>query len=228
MGNFNPGGDYKDGETGPLRSANYMIALTWFERKMAKSGSDYLRCKFSVCAGPRAKHSFFSMLSLDLTKPRVCRTLQLICESIGQTEAFEVGLQSEGTQDEGDANIRQILVGKPFKARVKYTQNGQYENNDIDYILERSKWTPDEEFESAQWAREWQEKRDNFGDPEDQEPGYSSGGGWHDEPPPAQEYDPYAAGDPNGDQPPPPDDYEPGGAAEAPPEQAPDDDDIPF
>jgi hypothetical protein len=145
-----------------------MLAIVWIQRRTGKSsGNDYLRCKLEVCGGPLAGTQFFSNWSCDLSKDGTVRRWQVLMESAGVSEEFELGSTAEGTADEGNRNIRRLFYGKPFKAKVKKENNGQYQNNDLEMVLYPSSWTERDHEWAREWRTEWEANSSGSAAPED-------------------------------------------------------------
>lgn len=111
-----------------LPSGSYLLAMTTFERKLArKDQSPYLRARFAVIAGPCKGKSFFSSVGIDVNKGGVASRLAVYAKAVGQTDPFDLD----------DDSLDDVFVGKPFKATVKTSVNGQYTNNDVEkYVLD--------------------------------------------------------------------------------------------
>jgi len=143
-----------------LAAGLYLVAMTKFERKQAqKSGQDYLRATFKVIHGRSKGQVFFSSVGLDVSNPGTATRLGLYCRAVGVTEAFDLS---------SDRAIGRALLGKPFKAQIKVTTNGQYVNNDVQkYVFEL---TTDEQIAGEEWWSEWVAKaaeNEDSGDFED-------------------------------------------------------------
>lgn len=188
-----------------LRPGTYLLALVWFARREAKTtGKPYLNCKFTVCGGRFAGKDFFTIISLDLSKPGTVTRWQIWKDACGITESgFELGGEGDEELDaEGDDNIRRLFLGAPFAAEVRQNTQGQYTNNELGQFVFRKNWH--EQWHA--WADEWLAKRaarsqrppeDYAGDPDDA-PEPAGGDEYHDDgfsepnrppPPPADDDD---------------------------------------
>jgi hypothetical protein len=130
----------------------YLIALVWFQRKTAKSGSEYLTCKFEICAGPLAGEGFFTMVSLDTGKTVPCKRLELWMENVGRDT--EIDLDS-------DQEIAEAFRGKAFKATLLTRRNGSYVNVEIDRFAYLRDYTDEDDAACEAWeakrsARGWE------------------------------------------------------------------------
>lgn len=144
---------------------DYVIALTWFERKIAKkSGADYLRAKYTVVCGHAKGKVFWASISLDTSSGGAMTRLSLMAELCGVTQAFDL---------ESDDDIRANLCLRPFKARItRKTENG-YTNNDIErYLKEMSNA---EEKAAQAWVLDYEEG--NEYDSDGGSPGTGNSGG---------------------------------------------------
>ncbi len=90
-------------------------------------------------------------LCVDLSTEGTVKRWNIWMEACGVEEEFEIGSTQEGTQQEGDDNIRTLFVGKPFVATVKLEKNGQYTNNDIQMIHYVRSWTPEQKDAMDVW-----------------------------------------------------------------------------
>ncbi len=175
MPKMGPGkGGSGSGGDNTVAAGDYMLALVWFKRQIGKtSGNDYLRCRWQVIGGRTKGKSFFANISCDLSKEGTVVRWQILMESCGVTEQFELGSTNEGTAREGDANIERLFMNKPIKARVKVESNGGYTNNDLQMIHFRKNWTPEDEEVAAAWTSKKGSPEDGYDDPPDSS---SSGG----------------------------------------------------
>jgi hypothetical protein len=158
-----------------LPSGSYLLAMVGFERKEStqKRGSFYMRARFRVLTGPSKGKSFFSSVGIDIRNPGIAGRLGLYCKAVAVKEAFDV---------DSDDDFRDAFMGKPFKATVKQTRNGQYTNNDIErFVLELT----DAENDAAdEWWEKWCAQHEGGGDaggddwsPDDYVDATQSGGG---------------------------------------------------
>jgi hypothetical protein len=191
------GGRRKEARVVP--PGDYLLAMRWFQRRRAKDNTkDYLSAKFEVVAGRLKGESFFAMIQLNLAKQGNVTRWQIWQEAVGNKEEFELGDSGEGTDDEGDANIRRIFLHKPFAAEVVTDTQGRYTNNAIKLFHFRRKWKPQWET----WAQEFLAAQAARGNPEDtvddpdtgqdfgpEEYDQSSGDYGPTEAPPADEFD---------------------------------------
>jgi len=110
-----------------LPSGEYLLAMISFERKFGReSRRPYIRAKFKAFSGPCKGRTFFAAVGVDLTSPGIRSRLALYCKCVGQSEPWD---------PEDDRQFGDVFLGKPFKASVKTTQNGDYTNNDIARFL---------------------------------------------------------------------------------------------
>lgn len=138
-----------------LPAGDYIIALKGFERKKAKgTGNEYLRCRWQVCAGQLKKRTFFSNMSLNLEIEGTANRWRIFMEACGVEEEIELGSYAERNVDEGDENIREYFLNRPFKVTLKREQNGQYVNNDIKMIHYVRSWTDDDKAAMDRWLDE--------------------------------------------------------------------------
>jgi len=160
MANFDPNKSY-GGEV--LPSGEYLLAMTMCERKESRQnpGRYYMRARFKVIAGASKGASFFSSVGIDTSSQGTAARLSLYCKAVGQLEAFDV---------DSDAAFEAAFLGKPFKAKIKTTQNGQYTNNDIErYVLTMT--NAENEICEEFWV-EWLDTHDAASG-DDGDPGYS-------------------------------------------------------
>lgn len=194
MPRLGPGGNRGSGSKAEIiPPGNYVIALVWFKRKQTERGSDYLSCLFEICGGQLMGKSFFSNMSLDLSKSGTVARWQVLMGVLGVGETIEMGASAEGTEQEGDANIRRLFKGRPFAVEVDVDRQGQYTNNGIKSVLFRSKWQKPWAEIAAEWtARQLsQASPDEYaGDPPSQEEGEEN---W-DQRDPEEAYGPPARG----------------------------------
>ena len=128
-----------------------------------------MRARFKVIGGQKKGSSFFSSVGIDTSSQGTAARLSLYCKAVGQLEAFDV---------DDDRAFGAAFLGKPFKAKVKTTKNGDYTNNDIErYVLEMS--SAENEVCEEFWC-EWLDSHDGASD-EDEDPGYTD-----DDAPPAR------------------------------------------
>lgn len=173
------------GESETLPAMRTILALRSFKRQTAKgSGNEYLRCRWEVCTGKFERKAFFSNMSLDLSKEGTVNRWRILMEACGVDEEFELGSRKEGTEGEGDENIRRLFLKRPFVATIKVEINGQYRNNDIELIHYKRTWTAEEVEEIERWL----DAQENAGQPapsegtDDTPPGPSDR--WDDDPEP--------------------------------------------
>jgi hypothetical protein len=167
---FKPGAQTETGDdTGrrpqvEIPPGKYLIALVWFQRKTAKSGSEYLTCKFEICAGPLAGEGFFTMVSLDTSKSVSCKRLELWMENVGRDT--EIDLDS-------DKDIAEAFRGKAFKATLLTRRNGTYVNVEIDRFAYTRDYTADEDAACEEWEENHKSRGWESRDPTD--PGHEPG-----------------------------------------------------
>lgn len=141
--NKHTGGDFK-----ALAAGTYLVAMTKFERKESKAGTSYLRATYKVVGGRAKGATFFSSVGLDVSKPGTANRLGLYCKAVGVGKAFDL---------DDDRQIAAAFLGKPFKAKINQTTNGNYVNNDIErYVLEL---TSDEADAAETWRADWTAKQ---------------------------------------------------------------------
>lgn len=127
---FDPKAHGGGGSDADLPSGEYLLALRWFERRTSKKDKPYLRAKYEIVHGPKAGKDFFSNLSIDTGNEGAAGRLSVYCTAVGVEEAFSLA---------DDDALKRLFVGKPFKARIARTENGQYTNYDIErYVLKVS------------------------------------------------------------------------------------------
>lgn len=153
--------------------SDYLLAITYLKRNFAKTdGKPYLRAKFQVIYGPLKGQEFYDSISLDLTNQGAMFRLALLSEQCGVTQAFDL---------DNDDEIKERLMRRPFKARVKRSVSGQYTNNGIErYITDP---TPQEVHAMQVWHMEDEERRASGGG--------SSGSDSRDAPPPGDDDIPF-------------------------------------
>lgn len=167
---------------------DYVIAMTWFERRQGKSGADYLRCAFTVAAGPHRGESFFCAVSLAVDKIGARRRLELWMESVGMDDEIDL---------DADRDIARAFRGKAFKATLSRKESHGSDGREwINYDIERTVYPrlySDRDLAAvaewnAEWASKWQQtdpqssgRRETGGgsafDPvgEDEQPAWSGG-----------------------------------------------------
>lgn len=145
MANFNPtvqSGDSSNGQntqtSDSIPSGDYLVRAVWFDRNMSKNGSEYLRVKWEILAGPQANTAFFANLSCKIEVDGVASRWRSICKGLGIEESFEVG----GPQ--GDKDFARLVKGRPVRARVNRTVSGEYTNFDIQRTYNKETWTQGE------------------------------------------------------------------------------------
>lgn len=134
MTRFNPSGNGGGGEgdrgDGPtvVPPNDYLLAMVGFSiRTGRQSGKPYLRCRYRVIDGEHSGSEFYSSLGIDVGNRNCANRLGVYCRCIGQEEEFDL-------EDKGD--LMRVFLGKPFKAKVSRSEDGQYTNNDVKrYIL---------------------------------------------------------------------------------------------
>lgn len=157
-------------------SGMFILGFQSFKRRRTKDNTkDYLNVKLQV-ANPGAVNgkSFFTTLSLDLSKNGAIVRWNILCKQCRVNEEFELGSSDDGTAEEGDANIRRLFLGRAFKAEVGVTKSGQYTNNEVTRLIDPDQYSDRDREIIAEWERKYAEKGDNFGPPPDDRP---SGGG---------------------------------------------------
>lgn len=157
------GGDYS-----ALPAGRYVLAMVWLKRSVGKNtGNDYLRTKMEVCGGPaKGKGGFFN-LSCDLTREGTVKRWEILMDCCGVDEEFEMGSTREGTEREGDADIKRLFFGKPFVAEVKRERNNDFESNDIEKFIFPKYWTPEEQEIADEWQAAYEERGAGGSKPED-------------------------------------------------------------
>ncbi len=191
------------GDRGPLETGDYILAMTWFERRFGKqSGNAYLQCCYKVVMGPAKGRTFFSSLGIDTDNSNIAGRLGVYCKCIGRDEPFDL---------EDDGEIKKVFVGKPFKGKVSKRTRGQYTDNDISRYI--TTVTDEESAAMRMFAKDWEDGTSSPG-------GWGqSGGGMHpDDPGPGGNADPFAGGASGGG----------GGSDPFDRDPPPHDDDIPF
>jgi hypothetical protein len=151
-------------QRGAVPGGRYPSAMVWFNRRQAKSsGNDFLRGTFEICGGPLKGRRYYAMLSCDITRAGTMKRWEVLMESCGVTEEFEIGSNHEGNAREGDRNIRSRFLGRPFVAIVKRERDGNYENNDIESLVFPNRWTDEEREQMAEWAHAYQCEQEKKG-----------------------------------------------------------------
>lgn len=153
---FDPSANQKGGtgnqNAGSPPRGEHLIALAWFERRQAKSGADYLRSKFVVIAGPHKDKTFFTNISLDVSKEAAVNRLSVWCKVVGCTTPFDLGKNGD---------IKRVFGMKPFKARInieeKSIATGVVENYEIERMI--FKLSPADEVAINDWIMDQAEKR---------------------------------------------------------------------
>jgi hypothetical protein len=182
MPRLGPGGASGGDNANEIPAGEYIIALKSFKRAKAKSsGNEYLRCTWVICAGPLEGKRFYSNVSLDLSKEGSVNRWRIWMEACGVEDEFELGSTDEGTQAEGDRNIRELFVGQPFVATIKVERNGQYTNHDIDRIHYVRLWTQEHKDAMDRWLETQQSAGQPGGKPEVGDNGQRGGGGQADD-----------------------------------------------
>lgn len=134
---------------------DYVIALTWFERKLSKkSQQPYLRAKYTVVCGAAKGKTFWASISLDTSSAGAMTRLSLMAEQCGVTEAFDL--------DSDDA-VRANLALRPFKARVRRVTENGYTNNDIERYI-KDGMSAAEEKAARTWVLDYEEGAEYDGD----------------------------------------------------------------
>lgn len=151
-----------------LPAGVFTLGITWFKRKQAKNNNtEYHSVKIQVAGGRLAGRTFFTTMSLDLTKSGAVRRWIVLCEVLGIEHEFELGSTDKGTNEEGDENFRKLFLGRAFKAEVGVSKNGNFVNNEIKTILYPRQYTEQDRADIAAWEAKFKEKGDDFGEPDD-------------------------------------------------------------
>jgi len=179
MPRLGPGSGGGGGDSTPVPSGEYIVVLRSFKRQVGKTGQrkEYLRCRWEIIAGKCRGKSFFSNMALDVTVEGTANRWRILMEACGVDEEFELGSMKEGTQDEGDDNIRRLFVKKPFVATVKVERNGQYTNNDLERIHYRRLWTEEQTNEIEAYLDAQENAGSGGGGASDDWDGQGAGGG---------------------------------------------------
>lgn len=191
------GGSGGGGSSEAVPAGEYIIALKSFKRAVGRdSGKEYLRCRWVVCAGPLEGKSFWSNVSCNFSTEGTVNRWRIWMEACGVDQEFEVGSIKEGTEAEGDRNIRELFKNKPFKVTVKVEKSGQYINNDIQMIHYVRSWTEEDKRQMDLWldalenAGQSSGPQDDDGGDNGMPAGGGSGGGFAGE----EDYGPPGAG----------------------------------
>lgn len=167
MAKINPKDRSAGGGSDVLPAGEYGLAIVWFQRRVSKKGSEFLRVKAEVVDGPKMGKACWLILSLDLSKQGAVNRWRILAESVGQEEEFDLGSHEEGTQEEGDATFRRVFVGRPFRAKLKVTTSGEYTNNDIEQFVFPRQWSEGQRVAMGAWEAAWKAKKDDLGPPDD-------------------------------------------------------------
>lgn len=159
--------DRDGGSDDLLPAGEYGLALVWFQRRVSKRGSEFLRVKVEVTDGPKKGRTAWLVLSLDLSKRGALNRWRILAESVGIEDEFELGSTVEGTAEEGDETIRTQFLGKPFRAKIKQASNWEYQNNDIESFVFQRLWSEGQKAAMNEWAAKWAAKKDDLGPPPD-------------------------------------------------------------
>lgn len=167
MAKFDPN-DKKHQKGNDVPGGEYLIAFKRLERRVSNKGNAYLNVLIQIIAGAAKKRTFFAMVS---TTEKSYGFVSRLCTAMGSTDPFDLDDERE---------CRQALLGRPFKANIDRTTEGEYTNYRIGRVL---KPTEAEETIMANWVAEQAENDDFAGGPDDRDappPGdddYGYGGG---------------------------------------------------
>jgi len=150
-------------------AGRYGLAIVWFKRKRPKDPKkkEYLSIKVEITQGSRKGKTFYTMMSVDTSKSGCVTRWRLLAKACGVTRTFELGSYDEGTADQGDSEIAELFLRKPFVGIVNVEQSGQYRNNSISEIVKPEELTKEEVLENKVWATETAEDNEDFGPPPD-------------------------------------------------------------
>lgn len=176
MPKLGPGdGGGGSGGSESVPAGEYIIALKSFQRKVSQNKNEYLRCRWVICAGPLEGKAFWTNVSCNFSTEGTVSRWRIWMEACGVDQEFEVGSIKEGTQSEGDQNIRELFRNKPFKVTVKVEKNGNYTNNDIQMIHYVRSWTQADKDAMDVWL-DALDKAGQPGGPQDDDGGAPAGG----------------------------------------------------
>lgn len=180
-----------DGEP-TIPPGEYVIALKSFRRQRGKtSGKEFLRCSWVICAGPLEGKRLFTNVSMNLDTEGSVNRWRIWMEVCGVTEEIELGSIDEGTQAEGDANIKEHFEGVPFVVTIKVEKNGAYTNHDIERIHYVRLWTDSQKADMDRWLDAQANVGQSGGNPEVGQDAPKHGGGFADD---DQDYGPPGGG----------------------------------
>jgi hypothetical protein len=150
---FNPKKSAQEGGTYQgLPPDDYLLAIVDFERVESKNGRPYLKTKTKVISGPAKNKTFRDRLMV----PRMDRNGNVHADDGGIAGRFGSQLMACGWEDDidpaSDRALREALIGKPFKARVKRKVSDGWVDNEVERYLTGDKITEDEASAMADWA----------------------------------------------------------------------------
>lgn len=111
-----------------LEPGEYLLALSWLQRRTSRAGADYLLCGFVVVSGPARGRPLVATMGLDLSRPGTRGRWRVWREQCGVREEIDLG---------DDAAILRAFRARPFKARIRVDEptTGRDAVNDIDVLI---------------------------------------------------------------------------------------------
>lgn len=143
---------------GEVGAGEYLLAVVRLDLKTSQKNKPYAKMKIEVCAGPNAGRTFYA--SQSFTESSYGR-LGVWCSAMGVTEPFDLS---------DEQACREALCMKPFKAKIKVVQNGQYTNHDIERFI--VKLTGEETTAAQGWILDLAERQAMGEMNDDSDPGY--------------------------------------------------------
>jgi hypothetical protein len=148
---FNPR-DHIDGDGGNRleQAGDFVLVIRSFKRDRARSGKPFLLCKHECIYGPAKGRTFLMRYYLN---PESLWKLGRACESMGQTEAFDI---------DDNRELNAAICNKPFKGRTKVQRDGSKTYTEIALYLEDKEWTQDERDGADTWVAEHEATDDSY------------------------------------------------------------------
>jgi hypothetical protein len=134
MAKFDPKKAKEDGKYTGIPPGEYLVVIRDWERKTSQKGAPYLKPKVQVIAGPAKNKTFRDLLMLNVyeSAPAGYRVASLL-EAVGHRDEIDL---------DDDAAMRDAILNRPFKARIKRSFRDEWVDNSIErYVVE----TTDEE-----------------------------------------------------------------------------------
>lgn len=171
-----------------VSAGRYVLGFEDFERKegKAKPYVGFLRFKIRIIKPDgKPSRSFRDIWSLlfdikgDRNREKQVKfnivRWQILAEVL-ELEPFEIGDNAEGTEAEGDRNVRKYLLGRAFVGEVDRRESGGYINNSVKRMIYPKDWTDAECEAVAAWESNYALAQQQKDDEPPTGPAESAGG----------------------------------------------------